>query len=246
MVSLVGAGGKTTLMFRLSRELEDAGERILTTTTTKILRPTEDQSANVVVSGDVRDVIRKLEECLVEHRHVTAARGDLVPEGKLTGFDPSAMEDIWETGLFPWILVESDGAAGRPLKAPADHEPVVPPCSSLVIGVVGLDSVGKPLEGRHVFRSEIFSRISGLPLGSPVTEESIASMIQHPKGLFKDCPVGARRFVLLNKAEDNRTREAGQEIASLLLGSGKGRIEKVFIGAVGREHPGVICHSRAG
>lgn len=244
MVSLVGAGGKTTLMFRLARELAEAGETVLTTTTTKILRPAEEQSASVVVSGDVSDVIRKVEECLVEHPHATAARGDLVSEGKLTGFDPSEIEDIWETGLFQWILVESDGAAGRPMKAPADHEPVVPPCSTLVVGVVGLDGVGQSLGEEHVFRSEIFSRISGLPLGSPVTEESIVCVIVHPEGLFKGCPAGAGRFVLLNKAEDNRTREAGQRIASILSESEKGRIEKVFIGAVGREPAGVVCHLR--
>ncbi len=244
VVSLVGAGGKTTLMFRLARELAEAGDRVLTTTTTKILEPTEEQSANVVVSADVRDVIKKAEKCLATHPHVTAARGNLVPEGKLTGFDPSEIEQIREAGLFRWILVEADGAAGRPLKAPAEHEPVVPACSSLVVGVVGLDGVGQPLDERHVFRPEIFSRLSDLPLGSPVTEESIACVIQHPEGLLKGSPSETVKFVLLNKGEDNRTRQAGQRIASILLESGTGRIEKVFIGAVGRDPPMVICNAR--
>jgi probable selenium-dependent hydroxylase accessory protein YqeC len=244
VVSLVGAGGKTTLMFRLAGELAQNGERVLTTTTTKILWPTEGQSAHVVVSADVRDVIKKAEKCLATHSHVTAGRGNLVPEEKLTGFDPSEIEQIREAGLFRWILVEADGAAGRPLKAPADYEPVVPTCSSLVVGVVGLDGVGQPLDERHVFRHDLFSRISGLPVGSPVTEESIACVIEHPEGLFKGCPAEAGRLVLLNKAEDSRTREAGQRIVSLLSGSGKGRIEKVVIGAIGGEPPTVSCHVR--
>ena len=246
MVSLVGSGGKTTLMFRLARELAEAGERVLTTTTTKILKPTEEQSANVVVSADIRDVIKKAEKCLATHPHVTAARGNLVPEGKLTGFDPSEIEQIREAGLFRWILVEADGAAGRPLKAPADYEPVVPACSSLVVGVVGLDGVGQPLGERYVFRPEIFSRLSGLPMGSPVTVESIVCVIEHKEGLFKGCPSEAGRFVLLNKAEDSRTRQAGRRIASILLESGRRGIEKVFIGTVGRDPPMVICHSREG
>ena len=239
MVGLVGAGGKTTLMFRLARELAEAGERVLTTTTTKILRPTEEQSANLVVSADTGGVIKKAEKCLAEHPHVTAARGNLAPEGKLTGFDPSEIEQIRETGLFRWILVEADGAAGRPLKAPADNEPVVPACCSLVVGVVGLDGMGRPLDERYVFRPEIFSRISDLPLGSPVTEESIACVIEHPEGLFKGCPAGVRRVLLLNKAEDERTRRGGQRIASILLESGRRGIEKVLIGAVGKEPPAV-------
>ena len=239
MVGLVGAGGKTTLMFRLARELEEAGERVLTTTTTKILRPTEEQSANIVVSADIGDVIKKAEKCLAEHPHVTAARGNLAPEGKLTGFDPSEIEQIRETGLFRWVLVEADGAAGRPLKAPADYEPVVPACCSLVVGVVGLDGMGRPLDERYVFRPEIFSRISGLLLGSPVTEGSIACVIEHREGLFKGSPAGARRVLLLNKAEGAGTRRAGQKIASILLESGRRGIEKVLIGAVGRESAGV-------
>jgi probable selenium-dependent hydroxylase accessory protein YqeC len=34
VISIVGAGGKTALMFRLARELSKDGGRVLTTTTT--------------------------------------------------------------------------------------------------------------------------------------------------------------------------------------------------------------------
>jgi probable selenium-dependent hydroxylase accessory protein YqeC len=235
VVSLVGSGGKTTLMFRLAAELAGAGERVLTTSTTKILEPTERQSASLVVGGDVHDVIRRAEECLAHHPHVTAARENLVVEGKLVGFDPSAVQRIWETGLFRWVLVEADGAAGRPLKAPAEHEPVVPGCSTLVVGLVGLDAVGQPLGERYVFRPEIYSRISGLPLGSPVTEPSIASVIEHEEGLFKGSPLEAKRFVFLNKAEDGRTRKAAEKIGSLLLK--KQTVDRVLMGALREEPP---------
>lgn len=243
VVSLVGAGGKTTLMFRLARELAEAGERVLTTTTTKILKPQEGQSANLVVSADVQDLVKKAEECLAVHPHVTAAREDLVTDGKLIGFDPFAIEQIWETGLFRWVLVEADGAAGRPLKAPAEHEPVVPRCSSSVVGVVGLDVVGEALDERQVFRPELFSRISGLPLGSAVTEEWIARVIEHKEGLFKGCPPQSRRFVLLNKAEDNRTRQAAEQIGSMLCKGAAAGIEKIVIGAIGNDPPTVEWYS---
>lgn len=239
VVSLVGAGGKTTLMFRLAEELAEAGERVLTTTTTRIFKPMEMEPTNLVVAADLRDVIRRAEECLAHHPHVTAAREDLTPAGKLAGFDPTGIARIWKTGLFRWILVEADGAAGRSLKAPAAHEPVVPGSSTLVVGIVGLDGVGRSLDGRHVFRPEIYSRLSGLPLGSPVTEESIASVIRHEEGLFKGCPAEAGRLVLLNKAENNHTRRAAERIASILHENGAGKIEKIVIGAVGNEPPKV-------
>ena len=43
VISLVGAGGKTSLMFKLAHELSKTGEPVLTTTTTKIFEPGPDQ-----------------------------------------------------------------------------------------------------------------------------------------------------------------------------------------------------------
>src|SRR5438093_696249 len=41
MLALIGAGGKTTTLFRLAKELRDDGGKILVTTTTKIFKPTK-------------------------------------------------------------------------------------------------------------------------------------------------------------------------------------------------------------
>jgi probable selenium-dependent hydroxylase accessory protein YqeC len=242
VVSLVGAGGKTTLMFHLARELAEDGARVLTTSTTKILKPSKDQSAKIIVSADARTVIKKSEGYLSVYPHVTAARSDLAPEGKLIGFEPSAIEQIWETELFGWILVEADGAGGRPLKAPEDHEPVIPACSAVVVGVVGLDGVGRRLEEEDVFRSKGFSRISGLPLGAPVTEVSIARMIEHEEGLFKRSPPKATRCVFLNKADEDQSRRAAQRIASILHESATGRVEKILIGSLRNDPPTVEAY----
>ena len=45
VISLVGAGGKTSLMFRLAHELSLTGDSVLTTTTTKIYVPEPVQSS---------------------------------------------------------------------------------------------------------------------------------------------------------------------------------------------------------
>ena len=41
MLALIGAGGKTTTLFRLAKELRDDGGKILVTTTTKIFKSTK-------------------------------------------------------------------------------------------------------------------------------------------------------------------------------------------------------------
>ena len=59
VVSLVGAGGKSSLMYKLARELSDAGKSVLTTTTTKIFVPSKAQCEHVVLSDSSMEIIQK-------------------------------------------------------------------------------------------------------------------------------------------------------------------------------------------
>jgi len=231
VISLVGGGGKTALMFHLAAGLSSIEETVLTTTTTKIFEPSEEQSAHIVVSEDPEEVLRKSAALLRHTAHITAARRRLDSVGKLAGFEPSTIEFFVKKGGFQWVLVEADGAARRPIKAPAEHEPVIPECSTCVIAVVGLDAIGKPLNDRWVFRPQIYSQVTGVSLGSPVTERSMAAVILADKGLMRGSPPDAKRMVFLNKAEEERLA-AGRRVASFLKKDGKGKIDRVLIGSV--------------
>lgn len=237
VVSLVGAGGKTTLMFRLAKEISEGGESVLTTTTTKIMMPAKEKSARVIVSSRLEQVIAEAKDLLKNSFHVTAGREHILPENKLIGFDPDAVRKLWESGLFRWILVEADGAAQRPLKAPAGHEPVIPECSTHVVVVIGLDAVGQPLEEKRVFRSEVYSQVTGVPLGSPVTERSVAEIVLNDNGMMKGSPSAAMRCVFLNKADNENACSIGRGIASILREESKGNLERILIGSVRKEPP---------
>lgn len=54
MISLIGAGGKTTTMFRLAQELRDEGRKVLVTTTTKIFKPNKPHVHRLFLVDDVR------------------------------------------------------------------------------------------------------------------------------------------------------------------------------------------------
>ncbi|MGB4108702.1 MAG: hypothetical protein WBL38_02525, partial [Desulfomonilia bacterium] len=75
VITLVGAGGKTTLMFRLARELAVSDGPVLTTTTTKIYRPGPDDSPQVIVSASAEEVLARSARILETSRHVTAGAG---------------------------------------------------------------------------------------------------------------------------------------------------------------------------
>jgi len=238
VVSFVGAGGKTSLMFSMARELSNAGESVLTTTTTKILMPTKDQSPHVILSDSLDEVLNQARGLIKKNLHISAASGRTGTHlEKLKGFDPEVIDEISEAGVFCWILVEADGAAGKPLKAPASHEPVIPYTSSLLVGIIGLKCIGKPLDERWVFRHKLYSKITGLFPEEPVTEESVAVALMDKNGIMKNCPSHTRKIVFLNMADNKILIESGRTIAHILCKAGIKGLKRVIIGRALHEQP---------
>ena len=239
VISLVGAGGKTSLMYRLSHELSRTGDTVLTTTTTRIYEPLPTQSSCVLVADSVTDLLAEARGHIDEHRHITMARDRWSEEGKLIGVAPETVDAIRDSGLFRWIIVEADGAAGRPLKAPADHEPVIPESTTVVIGLAGLGGLGHPVNERWVFRPHRFAEVAGVPYNEKVTEAAIARALSHKNGIFKNIPGRTMRAVFLNQADLTENPAAGRRIASLLLGDSDARskIKRVVVGRLKPEPP---------
>lgn len=100
----------------------------------------------------------------------------------------------------PLLLAEADGAARRPLKAHAAHEPVIPACADAVAAVMGLDALGKTL-AEAVHRPEIAADLLGAEPDSPVTPAMAAALLLHPAGPFRGAPPDAARLILLNRAD---------------------------------------------
>lgn len=242
VISIVGGGGKTTLMERLAREILVRGETVLITTTTKIMMPRGERPERVVISGQTGEVLKLAKDLLFASGRLTAARAYLPSQDKLVGFRAAQIGELEQGNLFSWILVEADGARHLSLKAPAPHEPVIPPSSRWVVAVVGLDAIGRPLTDKWVFRSRLFAEITGLASGAAITEESVAAALVHEKGIMKDCPAGALRYVFLNKAETEDRRLMGRRIVHILQEKGRMRPERVIIGALERETEPLECY----
>jgi probable selenium-dependent hydroxylase accessory protein YqeC len=239
VLSLTGGGGKTSLMFHLARHLANSGKRVLTTTTTRILVPTADQSETVLIDIDPAMILRQAASCLNSAGHLTAA-AQPADTGKLKGFAPEAISVFAESGLFDWIIVEADGSARRPLKAPAEHEPVIPPDTTVLVTVAGLEVLGFPLTEELVFRSGLAGKLMELAAGETITEEAVARLLSHPLGPFKGAPPRARRFIFLNKADNPALREGGARIAGLLRRSSYPPAEALI---VGQALDGVCIHA---
>jgi probable selenium-dependent hydroxylase accessory protein YqeC len=230
VISIVGAGGKTALMFRLARELSKDGDRVLTTTTTKIYMPTRTQSSMVMVSESAEAIAKRAREVFKRNSHISAGSAILHLKNKLKGFKSETIDALWQSGAFRWIIVEADGAAGRPLKAPALHEPVIPQSTRWLIGVVGINAVGKPLTDKWAFRPQLVSRISGLAIGAAITEKTIAAVLTDKNGIMKNPPPEAMRFAFLNQTDSQGRLAIARRIARLLDCGEKTGFTRVLIG----------------
>src|SRR5208337_1665177 len=111
------------------------------------------QSPAAVVSETPEVLLPEIKKLLKLHGHVSAGAGYLKEHDKIRGFAPEMIARLWQSGIADWIIVEADGAAGRPLKAPASHEPVIPSVTRHVVAVAGLRAIGLPLDESHVFRT---------------------------------------------------------------------------------------------
>lgn len=232
LISLCGAGGKTTLMFSLAREFIAAGEQVLVTTTTKIAREEAEgwPSLEVGTVGHLLDRVGALLRPAKRPGAVIAYSGIGGDGYRLVGYAPEFVDELANTRRFDRILVEADGSARKPLKAPAEHEPVIAGETDALIMVAGMNGMGLPLDEANLFRAEIWSKLSGLALGSPVNPESLARCVSHPDGLARGCPADARRLLFLNQADTPARQASAKRVADDLATSAAKPVQRVVIG----------------
>lgn len=228
VISLVGGGGKTTLMFALAAELGTHG-LVITTTTTRILEPASEETPLLIVEPDEVEILSLLRQNTGRYRHITLA-SERLDGGKLRGISPELVVGIAGLSEVAYTIIEADGSKHRPLKAPNDTEPVIPPNTSLVIAVVGIDAVGCCLTEEKVFRSEIAAGLLGLPLGAVVSSQSIARLVTHPAGIARGSPPQARIVPFLNKMDLDQNLVKGRDLASRIMAIGHPQIKRVVLG----------------
>lgn len=204
VVALCGGGGKTTLMYSLARELTTRGVPVICSTTTKLFPPCIPDDVQALVLAESSDffspsLLKKAPVLVVDHFHAAS--------GKLIGLAPQTVDVLARAFPTAVVLVEADGAAGKPLKAPLPHEPVFPSSTALAVALIGLNalSAGRntalPLSEATTHRLEQVCALTGLASGDPLTQGALLTLATHERGWFQHCPMQARRVVFGNKAD---------------------------------------------
>jgi molybdenum cofactor cytidylyltransferase len=210
-VAFIGAGGKTTAMFQLARQLP--GPVIVTATSHLGVWQTELADRHIITATP--EPIEQLEHGL---------SGVLLITGEIDGDRTKPIANL----LLEWLhqfcnhhsiplLIEADGSRQKPLKAWAEHEPAIPAFVRHVVQVIGLSSIGKPLSDEHVHRPEIVSRVTGLPPGQVITADVLTRLLVHQDTGLKKIPSHASRVVLLNQADTPELQSIARGMTGSLL-----------------------------
>jgi len=236
VISLTGAGGKTTLMFRLAKELFFDKKKIVTTTTTKILEPTSEETAFLSVDSDEEHLEQFVYRHLKEYKHITIAR-ERLESGKLKGVSTNLVNKLWNSNKMEYLIIETDGAAGRPVKAPREGEPVIPSNTTLVVAILGVDGLEMELNEKNVFQAERVSKITGIPMGEKLTDEAMAILMTHPEGIFKGTLPSSRVIAFLNKVDIPNGVKKAKRVAQKIMEKKHPQIERVILGQLKKEPP---------
>jgi probable selenium-dependent hydroxylase accessory protein YqeC len=230
-VAIVGGGGKTTLMFSLSEECRKKGHRFIISTTTKVWNREALNWPNVLLDPSDYDSLEKLKETLKRDGHAFVG-SRVLESGKMEGIKPGLADALYREAEIDYLFLEADGAAGRPLKAPAEHEPVIPSSATVIVAIIGLEALEKPLEEKVVFRTEQFIKITGLNLGEMITPNALAKIFQSPGGLFKGAPASAKRIAFLNKLDLVADDQESRSLADLLVKGPRPSVDSVVVGSI--------------
>ena len=234
-VAIVGGGGKTTLMFSLAEQLRLKAGRVITSTTTKIWHHEAQRSPCVLFPDPDSAWHGIVKDALGSHGHVFVGQG-VLESGKVQGISPEFADSLFKEPGVDNLILEADGSAGRPVKAHAEHEPVIPLSTTVVIAIMGLEAIGQMLEPEVVFRPELFEQVTGLRRGDRLTPEGLAKIFQGPEGLFRGSPESARRIVFLNKLDLFTGDQEAKELADLVLKASLIPIDRVVIGSITMGH----------
>lgn len=210
IISVVGSGGKTTFIYNLAEELRK--EKVLISTTTKMLCPEENQVDYFFCLAEDNEISIK--------KGRTFIAGEKVNQNKISG-DISLIKKYMSR--FDYVLLECDGSKTKPLKGWNDTEPVILNETTKTIGIIPLHIIGQKVTEENIHRIEIFNNIFKTKLGDEITLDVIAEIIVNPSGLFKDS-VG-EKILFLNRIDDEKSKELVWKLLEILSRKNKNSLK---------------------
>ncbi len=209
IVSFVGGGGKTTSMYTLANELSNLGKKVLVTTTTHMHMPKD----YINFKGDLNEIKERFKDSNL----ITVGIKD--KNEKISSVGNEIAEILIE--LCDFLLIEADGSKMLPLKAPASHEPVILKNTTMIVGVAGIDSIGRTIKEICHRPEQVCNVLSKKPYDI-IKEKDIAILLSSKEGQKKylDKCDNAQYRALINKVDDDELLLYAENICKYLCEEG--------------------------
>lgn len=230
LVCMVGAGGKKSTLYQLARAFDG---RVGITASAHIEPFPRAYAADAVVT-DAPDIVEQV--CRAAARTAKLAFAKPCPNpGRLLGVSAEELAGIRARAGFDLLLVKADGARGRIVKAPAAHEPAIPPAPTSVVALASAHALGQPLTERIAHRPAELAAVCGMAVGETFQAHHLARLLASPAGSLQGT-AGLRVVPVINMVDDDalaaQARAAAREALSLTT-----RYDYVVLAAMKREAP---------
>jgi probable selenium-dependent hydroxylase accessory protein YqeC len=224
IVSVVGAGGKTTFIFSLAQELR-AKYKVLVTTTTKIFVPLRNQYDFIVMD----DEELQIEKYCQSKRKGIYVFGTLIDEEeKLRGLSDAKLRNI--SKFFDYVLIEADGSKRKPIKGWNETEPMISSNTTATIGILDVQVLGKEINEDLVHRVDKFLELTGTHRNQIIEISHLEALIFSEKGLFKNA--AGEKSLFINKVEDEEDFISAAKLVQKIYEINKGKINRIITGSL--------------
>lgn len=193
VISFVGGGGKTTTIQKMASTFKNYGAKVLCTTSTAKFKPTEEYYDKIFIGDIPQDYTPRGGSITVY--------GEYEEGEKLKSKNIGKIENIIKRNIFDYILIEADGANRKPIKAPADHEPVISNFTTITVGVIGMDCIGENIN-IIAHRPNLLKKILNVQGEHILKYNDLVKLALHENGLFKNS-IG-KKILFLNKVKETQ------------------------------------------
>lgn len=231
IITIVGAGGKTSLMFSASSLLRK-NYRVLVTTTTNIYVPDEKLYDEMIMLSEMKyDNYKNIIEnskngVYVIGNYIENKLGENKP--KIKGLNSKILDEI--SPYFDIVLIEGDGSKEKPLKGWRDDEPVVYDKSTKIIGVVDISSIGLKINENNIHRLDKFLNIINDNKSQKVKLEHLKNIVLNKNGIFKDSK--GEQILFINKVERSKNKKDAILLIKKIKNESPSYIDRFIYGSV--------------
>lgn len=226
IITIIGAGGKTSLMFSASSLLRN-DYKVLVTTTTHIYIPDNNLYDKIIMLTHFEN--ENYNNILQNNKNGVYVIGShIVNNSKIKGLTFDMLDKI--TPYFDVVIIEGDGSKEKSLKGWNDNEPVIYPKTTKTIGIVDISSIGIDINEENIHRVDKFLEIINDYSNNKVNIEHLEKLILNKNGLFKFYK--GEKILFINKVEDINKRKNALNIIKDIKNENQSYIDKFVYGSI--------------